>query len=99
MINEEEKSDEIYSESSNQPSPILRFNSNRMSLRISTEASLKLLAETVPGSYDLFFFLGCLPDGTTRENLAKLWCEDLEPSLKPLESLSFLDEQNCAPLS
>ena len=47
-----------------------RFNANRMSLRISTQASLKLINDTVPESYDLFYFLGCLPDGITRENLA-----------------------------
>ena len=46
---------------------------NLMSLRISTEASVKLLRESFPLSRDLLDFLGCLPKGMRREHLTQIF--------------------------
>ena len=48
-----------------------KLNSNNMSLRLSAEAAVKLLEQMSNGRkfnihYNLFFLLGCLPDGITR---------------------------------
>ena len=42
---------------------IPRVYKNTMSLKISTEMSVKLLEETCPEDLSLLFFLGCLPGG------------------------------------
>ena len=42
---------------------------NAISLRLSTEASIQLLKEAMPQGYNLFYILGCLPDGILEEHL------------------------------
>ena len=65
---------------------------NQMSLRISTEASLKLLEETQRTEFQLFYFIGCLKDGIKDfELLNDLWGADTTRSLKILEELSLLE--------
>ena len=66
---------------------------NSMSLRLSTEASVQLLRETMPQSYKLFYLLGCLPDGIKKEHLTKIWPyeTDIEEGLRAFKELSFLE--------
>lgn len=65
---------------------------NAISLRLSTEASVQLLRDTVPQTYKLFYLLGCLPDGIRKDHLKKLWPqdEDIERGLKSFDELDFL---------
>ena len=64
---------------------------NTMSLRISTEASLKLLQETQSTGHALFYLIGCLKDGIKVEHLSDLWGGDIRTSLEILEQLSLLE--------
>lgn len=48
-------------------------HTNLMSLRISTEASVKLLTESVPLTLDLLYFFVCLPKGIKRTHLVQLF--------------------------
>ena len=46
---------------------------NLVSLRKSTEASVKLLGESHPLSKELLYFLGCLPRGIKQIHLEQLF--------------------------
>ena len=65
---------------------------NAISLRLSTEASIQLMKETMPQSYKLFYLLGCLPDGIKNEHLSTLWphVKDIEDGVKSFKDLNFL---------
>ena len=65
---------------------------NAISLRLSTEASIQLMKETMPQSYKLFYLLGCLPDGIKQEHLSSLWPHDKEikEGIKSFKDLNFL---------
>ena len=45
--------------------------------------------------YNLFFLLGCLPDGITEEHMVQLWNQfdrqDIEKSINNLRSINFLE--------
>ena len=63
-------------------------------MRLSTEASIELVHETKPQSYELFNLLGCLPDGIKLEHL-KLICphqQDVEDSVEFFRDLNFLSK-------
>ena len=49
-----------------------KINANNMSMRLSAEAAVQLLNQ-MPSTgkfyYNLFFQLGCLPDGMTKDHL------------------------------
>ena len=77
-----------------------KLNSNNMSLRLSAEAAVQLLSQmSAPGkfniNYNLFFLLGCLPDGITREHMIQLWSQfdrdEVEKSILNLEQINFLE--------
>ena len=55
-----------------------KLTANNMSLRLSAEAAVKLLEQmSAPGQfnihYNLFFLLGCLPDGITKDHMVQMW--------------------------
>ena len=77
-----------------------KLNSNNMSLRLSAEAAVKLLEQmSTEGKfnihYNLFFLLGCLPDGITKEHMIQLWNNygrsEVEKSIQVLEKMNFLE--------
>ena len=68
-----------------------KFVDNRVSLKLSTEATLTLLEETSEKSYNLFYLLGCFPLGVTKQFLRKIWKNDLEKDLQIIDELSLLE--------
>ena len=68
-----------------------KFVDNRVSLKLSTEATLTLLEETSKKSYNLFILLGCFPLGVTKQFLRKIWANDLETDLKIIDELSLFE--------
>ena len=73
---------------------IPRVYKNTMSLKISTEMSVKLLEEA--DNLQMLYFLGCLPGGVNRKQLLKMRemeqdRKQLDQSIKNLDELSFLE--------
>lgn len=64
---------------------------NRISLCLSTEATISLLEETSLESYKLFYTLGCFPAGVTKAALTKYLGLPFEKELSLLDQLSLLD--------
>lgn len=71
---------------------IPRVYKNTMSLRVSTEMSVKLLEETCSDDSQLLYFLGCLPGGANLTQLKQMWTKPtIQKGLDRLEQLSFLE--------
>ena len=73
---------------------IPRVYKNTMSLKISTEMSVKLLEEA--DNLQMLYFLGCLPGGVNKRQLWKMREMDqdrkqIDQSIKNLDELSFLE--------
>lgn len=54
----------------NQDSSLDDFVNNRVSLRLSTEATITLLEETSRQCFNLLYFLACFPQGVTKTFLS-----------------------------
>ena len=64
---------------------------NNYSLEFTIATSISLLQASDPHSYNLLYFLGCLPGGVTTGQLKNLW-NDPDKHLGKLYQMSFLEQ-------
>ena len=52
-----------------------------------------MLRETMRQGFNLFYLIGCLPDGIKKEHLEKLWSQDqeIEEGIGELREMDLLD--------
>ena len=60
------------------------------SLRLSLEASIKILEKEDKEGLSFFFFIGMLPGGVTEEELLELWGDCYKKHLENLQNLSLI---------
>ena len=86
------KEEELIDNSSNYSHNGFTAHKNLMSLRLSTDASIKLLTESLPMTKDLLHFLSCLPDGIKRSHLMKLFdAEKVQEAIDAMLGYNQLD--------
>ena len=49
------------------------ISSGVLSIKLAAERSIQMMHKTMLHSYNLFYLIGCLPDGIKKEHLAKIW--------------------------
>ena len=64
---------------------------NNISLNFTMDASITLLQETEPEALNLLYFMGCLPGGLSKKQLAQVWSDaDTEKLVELLDTLSLI---------